>query len=50
MTTELLKVAFLFALTAVAEVVGCYLPWLVMKQDKSACRLLPSAFFLALFV
>ncbi len=46
---ELLKVAFLFAVTAVAEIVGCYLPWLVAKQDKSAWLLLPAAFSLALF-
>ena len=45
----LLKVAFLFAVTAVAEIVGCYLPWLVVKQDKSAWLLLPAAFSLALF-
>jgi small multidrug resistance family-3 protein len=49
MTMELLKVAFLFAVTAVAEIVGCYLPWLVVKQDKSAWLLLPAAFSLALF-
>jgi hypothetical protein len=36
MTMALLKVAFLFAVTAAAEIVGCYLPWLVVKQDKSA--------------
>lgn len=46
---ELLKVAFLFAVTAVAEIVGCYLPWLVVNQDKSAWLLLPAAFSLALF-
>jgi len=46
---ELLKVVLLFAVTAVAEIVGCYLPWLVVKQDKSAWLLLPAAFSLALF-
>ena len=40
---ELLKVAILFAVTAVAEIVGCYLPWLVVKQGKSAWLLLPAA-------
>ncbi len=45
----LLKVAFLFAVTAVTEIVGCYLPWLVVKQGKSAWLLLPAAFSLALF-
>jgi small multidrug resistance family-3 protein len=49
MTMELVKVAFLFAVTAVAEIVGCYLPWLVLKQGKSAWLLLPAAFSLALF-
>ena len=33
---EFFKLAGLFALTAVAEIVGCYLPWLVLKQDRSA--------------
>lgn len=31
---ELLKVSMLFAVTAVAEIVGCYLLWLVLKQGK----------------
>ncbi len=39
---ELLKVSVLFAATAVAEIVGCYLPWLVIKQGKSAWLLIPS--------
>jgi small multidrug resistance family-3 protein len=46
---ELLRLALLFALTAVAEIVGCYLPWLVLKQDKSPWLLLPAALSLALF-
>jgi small multidrug resistance family-3 protein len=49
MTMELLKVAILFAVTAVAEIVGCYLPWLVVKQGKPAWLLLPAAVSLALF-
>jgi len=48
-TMELLKVAILFAVTAVAEIVGCYLPWLVVKQGKSAWLLLPAAVSLSLF-
>ena len=39
----LFKLAGLFALTAVAEIVGCYLPWLVLKQDRSAWLLVPAA-------
>lgn len=44
-----LHVIFLFALTAVAEIVGCYLPWLVLRQGKSLWLLLPAALSLALF-
>ncbi|WP_198290723.1 YnfA family protein [Methylophilus sp. 5] len=45
----LLKTLFLFALTAVAEIVGCYLPYLWLKAGKSAWLLLPAAASLALF-
>jgi len=46
---DFIKLALLFALTAVAEIVGCYLPWLVLKQDKTLWLLLPAALSLALF-
>jgi small multidrug resistance family-3 protein len=46
---ELLKVAGLFAITAVAEIVGCYLPWLVLKQGRTIWLLFPAALSLALF-
>lgn len=46
---DFIKVAMLFALTAVAEIVGCYLPWLVLKQDKPMWLLMPAAVSLALF-
>lgn len=46
---ELLHLSLLFALTALAEIVGCYLPWLVLKQGRSALLLLPAAASLALF-
>jgi small multidrug resistance family-3 protein len=46
---ELIKLALLFALTALAEIIGCYLPWLVLKQGKPAWLLLPAAASLALF-
>jgi small multidrug resistance family-3 protein len=45
----LAKYAFLFAFTALAEIVGCYLPWLVLKAGKSAWLLLPAAVSLAVF-
>ena len=46
---ELLRYTLLFALTAVAEIVGCYLPWLVLKQGKPAWLYIPAALSLALF-
>lgn len=47
---ELIKTGLLFALTALAEIVGCYLPYLVLKQGRTAWLLLPAAASLALFV
>jgi len=44
-----LKTVMLFVLTALAEIVGCYLPYLWIKQDKSALLLIPAAFSLAMF-
>jgi len=46
---ELLKTFGLFVATALAEIVGCYLPYLWLKQDKSPWLLLPAAASLALF-
>jgi small multidrug resistance family-3 protein len=43
------KIAALFAATALAEIVGCYLPWLVLKAGRSAWLLVPAALSLALF-
>ena len=40
----------LFVATAVAEIVGCYLPYLWLRKDGSAWLLLPAAASLALFV
>ena len=47
---ELIKLFGLFTLTAVSEIVGCYLPYLWLKEDKSAWLLLPAVLSLALFV
>lgn len=44
-----LKVLGLYLLTAVAEIVGCYLVWLWLKQDRSGWWLLPATFSLAVF-
>lgn len=46
---ELLRLGLLFAVTALAEIIGCYLPWLVLRQAKSLYFLIPAAFSLALF-
>ncbi|PWQ93581.1 YnfA family protein [Leucothrix arctica] len=44
-----LKTIALFAVTAIAEIVGCYLPYLWLKHDKSMMLLIPAALSLALF-
>lgn len=46
---NLLRLSALFALTALAEILGCYLPWLVLKQGRSAWLLVPAALCLAAF-
>lgn len=45
----LLKTTLLFVLTAIAEIVGCYLPYLWLRQGGSPWLLLPAAASLALF-
>lgn len=47
---EIFKIFGLFIATAIAEIVGCYLPYLWLKQNGSAWLLLPAAFSLCLFV
>jgi len=46
---EILKTFGLFVVTAVAEIAGCYLPYLWLRQGRSAWLLIPAAFFLAVF-
>ncbi len=45
-----MKVLLLFLLTALAEIAGCYLPWLWLRKQGSPWLLLPAAASLALFV
>ncbi len=45
-----LQTAALYGITAVAEIVGCYLPWLWLRRDAPAWLLVPAAMSLALFV
>ena len=43
------KIFALFVLTAIVEIIGCYLPYLYLKQGGSAWLLIPAAVCLALF-
>ena len=43
------KTVGLFVLTAVAEIVGCYLPYLWLREDKSIWLLIPAAISRTLF-
>jgi small multidrug resistance family-3 protein len=45
----LVKAALLFMLTAFAEITGCYLTYLWLKEDKSVWLLIPAAISLACF-
>ena len=46
---EILKTLALFIITALAEIIGCYLPYLWLKRDRSAWLLVPAALSLAAF-
>ena len=46
---EIVKVFGLFVITAIAEIIGCYLPYLWLKQEGSVWLLIPAGFNLALF-
>jgi len=46
----LLKTTALFFLTALAEIVGCFLPYLWLRKSGSAWLLLPAGASLSLFV
>jgi len=45
-----LKTFTLFVATAIAEIVGCYLPYLWLKKEGSIWLLIPAAVSLAVFV
>jgi small multidrug resistance family-3 protein len=45
----ILKTLCLFVITAIAEIVGCYLPYLWLKKNGSPWLLIPAALSLALF-
>lgn len=46
---DLIKTFALFVLTALAEIIGCYLPYLWLKHGRSAWLLIPAAGSLGLF-
>jgi small multidrug resistance family-3 protein len=47
--TDLVRAAGLFIVTALAEIVGCYLPFLWLRKGGSAWLLVPALASLALF-
>lgn len=46
---EIIKTFSLFVVTALAEIIGCYLPYLWLKQGHSIWLLVPAAMSLAAF-
>jgi small multidrug resistance family-3 protein len=49
MSAYLAKTLGLFVITAIAEIVGCYLPYLWLRKGASVWYLFPAAVSLALF-
>lgn len=47
---EIVKTFGLFTATAIAEILGCYLPYLWMRQGRSVWLLAPAAVSLTVFV
>ena len=47
---EILKTFGLFVITALAEIIGCYLPYLWLREGKSFWLLIPAAISLGAFV
>lgn len=44
-----LKTISLFFITALTEIIGCYLPYLWLREGKTIWLLVPAAIFLAAF-
>jgi small multidrug resistance family-3 protein len=44
-----MRTFLLYVATALAEIAGCYLPWLWLKQGRSMWLLLPAALSLGVF-
>ncbi len=45
----MIKASLLFVATAIAEIVGCWLPYLWLRKGASAWLLIPAALSLAVF-
>lgn len=48
--TKVMTTFLLFLVTAVAEILGCYFPYLILNQNKSHWLWIPTALSLAVFV
>lgn len=48
--TKIITTLFLFFITAIAEILGCYFPYLILNQGKSHWLWVPTVFSLAVFV
>ena len=48
--TKIFTTFLLFLVTAVAEILGCYFPYLIMNQNKSHWLWIPTALSLVVFV
>lgn len=46
----MIKTTLLFFATALAEIIGCFLPWLWLRRGASVWLLLPAGLSLAVFV
>lgn len=46
----MIKTTLLFFATALAEIIGCYLPWLWLKRGHTPLLLIPAVLSLMLFV
>ena len=48
--TKIITTFFLFFITAIAELLGCYFPYLILNQGKSHWLWIPTAISLTVFV
>ena len=48
--TKVIITFFLFLITAIAEILGCYFPYLILNQGKSHWLWIPAALSLLIFV